>query len=341
VTTPAPAGTSSSFALGRLYAAGAKARRRWYERHPEARRRLTGPVISVGNLSVGGTGKTPLTMAIAEWLIAQGERPAILSRGYKRADPVDGVVVVSDGAHTLADLSRAGDEPLMLARAVPGAVVCVAEERHLAGVVAERRFGATVHLLDDGFQHVQLARDFDVLVTSPGEITAGRPLPLGRLREAPDAAARADFVVIVDADPDTARTEAWDLGISAFTTARRRIAAPVAPGAAGAPGLAVAGIGDPAQFFAMLRDAGYVVAATLSFADHHPYNSADIARIDRAARDAGATVVLTTEKDAVRFEAVGRLPFTLTPVTMRLEVDGWDALTAAVRQALRRARGAA
>jgi tetraacyldisaccharide 4'-kinase len=103
----------------------------------------------------------------------------------------------------------------------------------------------------------------------------------------------------------------------------------------------VAGIGDPAQFFAMLRDAGYAVAATLSFADHHPYTTADIARIDRAARDAGAAVVLTTEKDAVRFEALGRLPFALTPVTMRLEVDGWDALTAAVRQALRRAWGMA
>jgi tetraacyldisaccharide 4'-kinase len=368
VTSPAPAGTSSGFALDWLYAAGARARRRWYERHPEARRRLTRPVISIGNLSVGGTGKTPLTMAIAEWLIAQGERPSILSRGYKRANPVDGVVVVSDGERTLADLSRAGDEPLMLARAVPGAVVCVAEERHLAGVVAERRFGATVHLLDDGFQHVQLARDFDVLVTSPGEITAGRPLPLGRLRESPDAAARADFVVIVDADTATARTEAWELGISAFTTARRRIAAPgarsapgapaapgapgapgapaapsapCAPSAPGAPGLAVAGIGDPAQFFAMLRDAGYAVGATLAFADHHPYTSADVARIARAARDAGATVVLTTEKDAVRFEALGPLPFTVIPVAMRLDVDGWDVLTAAVRQSLRRARGAA
>ena len=312
-------------------------------------------MVSVGNLSVGGTGKTPLTLAIAEWLLAQGERPAILSRGYKRADPVDGVVVVSDGVNVLADISRAGDEPLMLARALPRARVCVAEDRHLAGVVAERRLGATVHILDDGFQHVQLARDFDVLVTSPGEITEGRPLPFGRLRESRDAAARADFVVVVDADADTARTEAWELGISGFAAARRRLGtpgaqgaqraagapAPGAPGALGAPGLAVAGIGDPAQFFGMLRDAGYQLVETITFADHHPYDARDIARIAAAARGRGADVVLTTEKDAVRFEPLGRLPFTLTPVAMRLHVDGWDSLTASLDAGIRRARGGA
>jgi tetraacyldisaccharide 4'-kinase len=337
VTKSAPS-QPPGFALDRLYAAAASARRRWYERHPEARHRLARPVISIGNLSVGGTGKTPLTMALAEWLLAEGERPSILSRGYKRADPVDGVVVVSDGARVLANLARSGDEPFMLARAVPGAIVCVAEDRHLAGVLAERRLDATVHLLDDGFQHVQLARDFNVPVTSAGEIAAGRPLPFGRLREAPDAAARADFVVIVDADPDSARTEAWELGISAFATARRKIAA---PNASGAPGVAVAGIGDPARFFDMLRDAGYRVEATMAFADHHPFTAADVARIDATVREARAAVVLTTCKDAVRFESLGSLPFTVAPVAMRLEVDGWDALTASLVQAIRRVRGSA
>jgi tetraacyldisaccharide 4'-kinase len=364
----------NSSALDRLYAAVAGTRRRWFERHPEARRRLQRPVISVGNLSVGGTGKTPLTMAIAEWLLTQGERPAILSRGYRRADSADGVVVVSDGERVLADLARAGDEPLMMARAVPRAILCVAEERHLAGVVAERRLGATVHILDDGFQHVQLARDFDVLVTSPGEITKGRTLPSGRLREPRRAAARADFVVVVDGDTETARTEAWELGVSGFATARRRLApGPGAPGArpgapgaqaaqgavgvqsavgvhraleaqgaaGAAPGLAVAGIGRPEQFFSMLRDAGYQVESTMVFPDHHRYSVADVARIDEAMRRARATVVLTTEKDAVRFDALGSLPFTLTPIPMRLEVDGWNCLTAALAQALRRARGVA
>jgi tetraacyldisaccharide 4'-kinase len=346
-------------ALGGLYAGVAGVRRRWYERHPEARRRLTRPVISVGNLSVGGTGKTPLAMMIAEWLLAQGERPAIVSRGYKRADPVDGVVVVSDGQRVLADLSHAGDEPLMMARAVPRAIVCVAEERHLAGVIAERRLGATVHILDDGFQHVQLARDFDVLVTSPGEITSGRPLPLGRLRESRDAAARADFVVVVNADIATARAEAWELGVSAYAAAHRTLGHPGAagcgwvrpgaggasgaggaPGAAGASlGVAVAGIGNPAQFFAMLRSAGYRVETTMAFADHHRYTPSDVARIAAATQAAGATVVWTTQKDAVRFEPLGQLPFSLMAIPMRLRVDNWDSLTASLEQTVRRVRG--
>lgn len=229
----------------------------------------------------------------------------------------------------------------MMARAVPQTRVCVAEDRHLAGVVAERCLGATVHVLDDGFQHVQLARDFDVLVTAPGEITEGRSLPVGRLREARDAAARADFVVVVDADTDTARTEAWELGISGFASARRRLGTPGAQGAPGAPGLAVAGIGDPQQFFDMLRDAGYVVKTSLAFADHHRYVPADITRIAAAARAAGSSVVWTTEKDAVRFESLGALPFTVVAVPMRLDVGDWDALTASLDAALRRARGVA
>lgn len=105
------------------------------------------------------------------------------------------------------------------------------------------------------------------------------------------------------------------------------------------PVLAVAGIGRPEQFFGMLRDAGYRLADTIAFADHHRYNARDVARIEAAVRGAGAAVVLTTEKDAVRFEPLGALPFTLTAVPMRLEVDGWDALTASLGAALDRARG--
>jgi tetraacyldisaccharide 4'-kinase len=203
-----------------------------------------------------------------------------------------------------------------------------------------------VHLLDDGFQHVQLARDFDILVTAPGEITQGRSLPSGRLREPRAAAARADFVVVVDADFDTARTEAWELGISGFAAARRRLdrpgapAAPFLPVSSLSPAVAVAGIGRPRQFFDMLRDAGYPLQTTLAFADHHRYTMADIARIEAATQEAGSTVVLTTEKDAVRFEPFGTLPFTLTRVPMRLHVTGWDALTASLDAALRRARSA-
>jgi tetraacyldisaccharide 4'-kinase len=351
--------------LDLLYAQTARLRRRWYERHPQARRRLARPVISVGNLSVGGTGKTPLVAQIAAWLIERGERPAILSRGYGRAALVDGVVVVSDGRRVLANLDCSGDEPMMLARAVGGAIVAVAENRYLAGVVAERRLGATVHVLDDGFQHVQLERDFDVLMTRPGEVANGRVLPMGRLREGADAAARADLVVVLDADADETRTEAWALGISQSVSARRVLGAHGAKaangasgakgaegassaggargeeGAKGTPRVAVGGIAHPQQFFDMLSEAGYPVAGTIAFPDHHNYRARDITRIADAVRSSGAAGIWTTEKDAVRFERVAACPFSVSPVAMRLELDDWDVLAGAIEAALQRAREAA
>jgi tetraacyldisaccharide 4'-kinase len=331
--------------LDLLYAHTARARRRWYERHPQARRRLSRPVLSIGNLSVGGTGKTPLVARIAEWLSARGERPAILSRGYGRAVRADGAVVVSDGTRVLANLDQAGDEPLMLARRVPGAAVVVAEDRHLAGVLAERRLGATVHVLDDGFQHVQLARDLDILLTSVGEIPNGRVLPFGRLREGADAAARAHLVVVVDADRAAAQAEAWTLGISQSVAARRVLGEPIRNGEARAPAeaarLAVAGLANPEQFFAMLRGAGHPIAKTIGFADHHRYDARDVARIAAELVAAGAAAVMTTAKDAVRFERLGVLPFALEVVPMQLEIDGWDLVTETIDAALLRAREAA
>ena len=320
-----------------LYAQAAGVRRRYYERRPETRRRLRQPVVSIGNLSVGGTGKTPLVIKLAEWLTSRGETPAVLSRGYGRRDRRDGVVVVSDGHHTLASYNEAGDEPLMIAQAVPGTVVTVSEDRYLAGVVAERRLGATVHILDDGFQHVQLARDFDVLMTSPGEISGGRVLPFGRLREAPGAAARADFVVVVDGDAATTRSEAWTLGISQSSSARRVIEAPAVDDAV----LAVAGVAKPEIFFSMLREAGYRVAATLAFRDHYSYTTKDVAQIAATVRSIGATAVVTTAKDAVRLHGLGPLPMPCVTVPMRLEIEEWTALTASIEQALARARESA
>jgi tetraacyldisaccharide 4'-kinase len=337
--------------LDLLYARAVGARRRWFERHPEARRRLTRPVISVGNLSVGGTAKTPMVAAIARWLIERGERPALLSRGYGRRNRRDGVVVVSDGNVLLAGLDEAGDEPLMLAAELPGAVVAVADDRFLAGVVAERRLDATVHVLDDGFQHVQLARDFDVLMTSAGEVTNARVLPFGRLRESIDAAARADIVVVLDADFAAARAEAWTLGVSQAVAARRRLdfARAVAvsgassgwDAAAGAAVVAVAGVAHPDRFFQMLRDAGCNVAATLSFPDHHRYGPRDVARVDSTARWAGTDTVVTTRKDLVRWQVLGPLPFECIAIPLGLELDGWDTLTASLDQAIARAREAA
>lgn len=310
--------------------------------------------MSVGNLTVGGSGKTPLVAELARWLVAEGERPAILSRGYGRPTARDGVVVVSDGRHLLARPDESGDEPFMLAGVSPGAAVFVADDRHLAGVLAERRFACTVHVLDDGFQHLALARDLDILMTSRGEIPNGRVLPAGRLREPAGAAARADVLVVVDAPADEAAHEAAALGIAVGIGARRVSGAPYLLGAreggdASAPNLtaihgrrehvvAVAGIAHPARFFDEVRDAGWQLARGLAFADHHPYTARNVTAIAAAARESGAALVLTTEKDAARLEAAGPLPFDVAVVPMRLELDSPDALYAAVRGAMARAR---
>jgi tetraacyldisaccharide 4'-kinase len=331
--------------LDLLYAQAARWRRRASERHPERQRHLARPVVSVGNLSVGGTGKSPVVAALASWLVARGERPAILSRGYKRADERAGVVVVADAAGVRAGLAESGDEPLMLARAVPGACVCVCADRHLAGVLAEEQLGATVHLLDDGFQHLDLARDLDVLVTTVGEIPGGRVLPAGRLREPKDAAARAHLLVAMGATAGAAQAEAWTLGIGESCGAMRAAGAPVPvvarpgtddsatvdeamAGDAGAahamadgPVLLVAGIANPQRFADDVRATGAVVAGELWFADHHRYTAADVARIAAAASEAGAARVFTTDKDAVRFEALGPLPFALYRVPLTLAFD--------------------
>ncbi len=319
-----------------------RVRRRWVGQHPGRRQRLARPVISVGNLSMGGTGKSPVVAAIAQWLVAQGHRPAILSRGYGRADAADGVVVVADGTRILAGLDRSGDEPLMLARQVPGAVVCVSPDRHLAGTLAERRLGCTVHILDDGFQHLQLARDLDVLVTTMGEIGQGRVIPMGRLREPMDAAAHAQVLVVTDATAGAASAEAWALGISQSCGAIRRLGDPVPVASTpdsrlptlDSPILAVAGIANPARFTGALREADWRVADTLTFADHHRYTSSDVERIGSKFQQSGADAVFTTDKDAVRFEALGALPFPLYRLPLVVTFDPADTLFASVRAIL-------
>ncbi len=327
--------------LDSLYAQAMRVRRRWFESRPQRRRRLGRPVISVGNLSMGGTGKTPVVGAIVEWLLANGERPAILSRGYARTDPVDGVVVVSDGTRVLASLIRAGDEPLMLARQHPRAIVCVSPDRYLSGTLAERQLGATVHVLDDGFQHLVLARDVDVLVTTIGEIPQGRVIPFGRLRESMDAASRAHLLVVSGATAGAASAEAWALGISQSCGVERHLGTPVRvlansekPTAKSV--LAVAAIAHPLRFGDDLRSAGWNVADVLSFPDHHRYSVNDVDRIEKARAAAGAEVVFTTDKDAVRFEAVGALPFALYRVPQTITFDPPDALYATIRATLER-----
>jgi len=309
--------------ISAVYSRVAELRRSWYAR-PHARARLHHPVISVGNLSVGGSGKTPIVASLARLLLARGWRPAILTRGYARRVHRDGVLVVSDGTRVRAGVDESGDEPLMLARILPGVPVLVSPDRYLAGILAERQFGATVLLLDDGFQHLQLARDVDLLVVTPADLE-DRVLPSGRLREPMSAARAADAVLVHGSPDDVHRVQAATGVATAFLVCRRY--APLR-GIAGELGsgrrvLAVAGIARPERFFAAAREAGLDVAGELAFRDHHWFTARDVSRIARRARALGADAVVTTDKDAVRLERVigndGSVPWAVLPMQAVIE----------------------
>jgi tetraacyldisaccharide 4'-kinase len=357
--------------LSAAYAAVARARRRSFERHPDRQRHLQRPVISVGNIAVGGSGKTPAVAHIAQLLAAAGERPAILTRGYRRREPTDGVLVVSDGRRIRADLPRAGDEPLMLARALPDAAVLVGADRYLAGLLAERRFDCTVHLLDDGFQHVQLHRDIDIVLVAPEDLH-DQVLPAGRLREDLSALVYADAIVVnTNAEVD-ARSLSAEIGVATVFQARTRLGPPrVSAGTVGAelarpegawpegpaPAhtriLALAGIARPWRFFDLLAASGWRAAGEMTFADHHYFTRADLDRIVRAAREAGAGLVFTTEKDLVRLLPFRpfEVPIVAVPLELRIEQPDparagavpfreWLAARVAATRAARRERSA-
>lgn len=296
---------------GKLYGAIARTRRRWYARTPSRIRSLAQPVISIGNIRVGGSGKTPVVEYVVRLLLQNGERPAILTRGYARTEPRDGVTVVSDGSRVWESVGAAGDEPLMLARALPTVPILVGPNRYLSGYLAERQFGVTVHVLDDGFQHVELARDIDLVLVDPEDLD-DQVIPAGRLREPLSAASFAHALLVPERGDLNAGATAVGraLGVDTTFSVIRSIGAPrsmstgeqLDPDLAG-PVLAIAAIARPQRFFSDVAAAGWHVAETLAFRDHHAFTRRDIARIQTTAKACGASVVLTTQKDAVRLIA--------------------------------------
>ena len=311
--------------LSSAYGAAASWRRRWYA-HDSARvRRLTQPVVSVGNLRAGGSGKTPVVACLARVLLAHGERPSILTRGYGRKRSSAAVTVVSNGSHILADVDRAGDEPLMLARALPGVPVLVGADRFESGRFAEQHFGVTVHLLDDGFQHMALARDADLLLVDESDLRE-RVLPVGRLREPLANATAADALLVTAADLSAVSRVADALGVSTSFRVTRTIAeASLLMGDAKPerqrPAFAFAGIARADRFFADLSRSGWRLAGTAPFRDHHRFTQRDIDHLVAAARVVGADILLTTEKDAVRLEALNSsaMPIGVVPLTAVVE----------------------
>lgn len=267
--------------------------------------RLPVPIVSVGNLTVGGTGKTPTVALLAERFIARGKRVAVLSRGYG-SSAAGQVRIVADGDKVLLSPAEAGDEPYLLASSVPGLVVIIGADRYQAGLLAVERFNPDLVILDDGFQHIRLGRDLNILLldcTHP--FGNGFTLPGGLLREPKGAAMRADLVIYTRCGS----IEATDAFLGKPSCRAVHNLAGVVP-LSGGPrkpfatlkgrGAAFAGIADPVSFFSALRAEGLDLAATLPFPDHCRYGKRELEAICRLKETCGADYLITTGKDATK-----------------------------------------
>lgn len=311
----------------------ASLRRALYRRGILRSESLPRPVISVGNLGVGGSGKTPHVRFLASWMTGLGLKVAVLSRGYGRESR--GVVWVSRGEGPLVSAEVGGDEPVLLAALLPGVPVMVGEARAEAGRECLRNRDVDVFLLDDGYQHLSLQRDADLLlVDAVRGLGNRRTLPFGPLREPPGNARFADALVVTRCtDPaegektaaavpfPAERPRAFSRLVPRSLVDRRGVESPLP-----APGEEVAafcGLACNDQFFATLRDAGFVLRKSLSYGDHHRYRSADIQEISAAA---GGLPTVTTDKDLVRLP--DRVPFDVKALRVEVEfLAGWDALS--------------
>lgn len=317
------------------------------------------PTFCVGNLTLGGTGKTPLVEEICRLLLDLGHRPAIVSRGYggKRGK---GTLIASEGRGlVLADPAQCGDEPYLLARHLPQVPVVVGVNRVEAARVAVERLGATCLVMDDGFQHLRLARDADIVVLdAQNPFGNGSVLPRGMLREPPQALQDADLVVLtrangMDKTQRAALMGPYCPGVPVLAAAHQHKGLrewPEGPerdvcALSGRKILAFAGIGKPEAFFADLERLGANLVESAAFPDHHAYARADLDVLLKRARLANADLLVTTEKDAVRLTPFLPLALPLCVLGLRLGFSPEDAetlgrLVATVAGDLRKDEGA-
>ena len=276
-------------------------------------RRLAGFLLSIGNLTAGGAGKTPATCTLAQWARKTGYRVAVLSRGYGGTRK-DRVLVVSDGRGVCSGPDEAGDEPVLLARALPGVPVVVSKSRYQAGIKAHEEFDADFFILDDGFQHRVLERDLDlVLVDARDPVGNGRLLPWGPLREPSRHVSRAHAVLLTRTRgwaPGQSPAEAWlsrfdhgpcfrsvhQPGPLVFSTGKSQPASSLK----GKPVVAFCGIAQPGAFQETLESLGAQVRAFRGFRDHHAYTRRELDALEALCSEREAELLITTEKDWVR-----------------------------------------
>ncbi len=329
--------------FSQVYGVVALARARLYQRGSLKQHRLSRPVISVGNLSVGGTGKTPLVALMARMMLRRGLRPSILTRGYRRRSP-ERLVALSPASSRQTDPRVSGDEAALLASALPEIPIVISRDRYQAGQFAEEKFQVDVHLLDDGFQHLRLARTLDIVALDATQaLLDQRLLPAGRLREPLSALRRADLMVLT-------RTELADSSGIEETIRHVRPDAPVfhsqvslvslvdafngasvpAEALAGRRVFAFCGIGNPRAFFQDLERWGFKLSGTRTFHDHHVYGAADSSALIDGARRAGAEALVTTEKDLMNFHSPWGAEIPRYACAIQLEMRESEAFERAV-----------
>jgi tetraacyldisaccharide 4'-kinase len=335
--------------LSGLYGVAMKARRALYRRGFFRVNEIGVPVISVGNLTTGGTGKTPLVEWIARALAQRQERLCILTRGYGREHP-GRRVLVSNGSEMFSDARGAGDEPLLLAEKLKGeaAVICDAD-RVAAAHWAIENLGTKLFILDDGFQHLRMARDYNIVAIDATNPWGNRRLlPAGNLRESPHQLARADCIVITRAD-DLAQTQTLKPEIDRLSKgrpvflSRMRVAglrklSDLKDGASGedlksVPAAAFCGVGNPESFFAQLRRDGYTLCHTRVFPDHHYYTQEEINALISQSSQRGAHALLTTAKDEVKLRSF-KFEMPSYVVDVAIEIEGESKFLALIDTAI-------
>lgn len=333
--------------LSGIYAAVTRARLAAYRRGWFSVSTLPAPVISVGNLTTGGTGKTPLVEWVCRAIVNEpGKKVCVLTRGYGRENPKT-QVVVSDGTQILAGEREAGDEPLLLAKNLLGIAAVIANpDRVAAGEWAIENLHTDVFVLDDGFQHLRLARDLDIVTldaTNPWG--GGSLLPYGRLRETPAGLSRADCVVITRTDQvgdlASVSAEIGKLVDSVPTFSSRMVTLGIRQLDGGSVAWerlrtqslgAFCGVGNPESFFQHLSREGCTPVFTRAFADHHHYNQSELDILAKDARAGDAEALVTTAKDAIKLSDL-KLELPCYVLEIQISIDEEDRLTELIRAA--------
>lgn len=326
------------YTLSLPYSAVVRLRNSLYDARLFEAKRLPCPVVSVGNLTVGGTGKTPMVILIANLLLKKGRRPAVLSRGYAGKGE-SAILVVSDGQRILAGPGESGDEPFLIALSASGAPVLTGRDRYAAGKHALENLGADTLVLDDAFQHRQVFRDINMLLLdSERPFGNGCLLPRGTLREPGGALRRADMIVLTRANektsselkktierkrPDVPVFQAGHrpAGIMPLFTLHAHLPSPPPiKDLEGRRVFAFAGIARPESFRRSIESLGGEVAAFRAYPDHHPYSEKDVEDILTTSRERGADIILTTEKDGVKLSGLGSAVSGICMLRIEMEI---------------------